>query len=199
MQRIVTISAGRGNPSDLGPSGSLAIMEKGFDSTRAATRHVRCGYFMENLSQVVLQLKFQGSFSLPIAPDYPIAVEAAEDIGKTAARWLLDTTWLGNEGVTVPFGQILTSAEIASELSRALEKKIAFAPLSSAEFKKALTKYGISAAVAQSFVELFDGIDHETMSGLHKRKSGGMTLGAWAVEHLRPQMKTMAVLRRILG
>ena len=54
VERVVTISGGRGNPGDGGPSGPLAQMEKRFDDLELATRHVRCGLFMESAGSVAL-------------------------------------------------------------------------------------------------------------------------------------------------
>ena len=200
VRRIVTISGGRGNPNDLGPSGPLAIMEKIFDATGMATRHVRCGFFMEGVLWWIPQMKFKGSFSLPLPANDPLSMEAAEDIGKTAARYLLDAEWSGHEGVEVPFGQGLTPIEIADTLSNVLGKKIRYAQLTGNEFKAMLMKYGVSEAMGQCLKEMYEDIDNGSMGDArHKKQSAGITLAQWAQVHLKPQMGIVSVLRRIVS
>ncbi|MBC7924540.1 MAG: NAD(P)H-binding protein [Bryobacteraceae bacterium] len=191
VKRVVTISGGKGDPDDIGPSGPLAAMEREFNNTGVATRHVRCGYFMENFLYTVPQLRFRNSFSLPVSADYPMALMAAEDIGKTAARWLLDSSWDGQEGVNVPFGQSTSCALIAEVFSEVLGKPITFLPITGDEYKQMLMKFGVSEAMGQSLKEMFasihDGSIGDATGAAHQ---GGVTLRAWAMDHLKPAVES---------
>ena len=148
VARIVTISGGRGNTTDLGPNGPLATMKNIINSSGAHARHIRCGYFMENFLYTIPQIKYRSSFSLPIAASQRLALMSAQDIGHTAVSLLLNADWTGQEGLSVPFGQSLTGDEIAAILSSILEKPITFAPITGDEYKQMLTKFGVSQAMA---------------------------------------------------
>jgi uncharacterized protein YbjT (DUF2867 family) len=199
VERVVTISGGRGNPSDAGPNGPLARMEQRFDATVPATRHVRCGYFMENFLHFAPLLKFRRSFSLPIDPAYPLVLESARDIGDAAAQWLLDSTWAGHEGVNVPRGEVLSCQEIATTMSRALGKTIAFEPITGEAYKAMLIKRGgLSEPMAQSLKEMFEHIDHGTLGGkTTTKRPGGLSFEAWGRDHLKPATGLWSVLRRL--
>jgi uncharacterized protein YbjT (DUF2867 family) len=201
VERVVTISAGRGNPNDVGPNGPLALMERLFDEKIPAARHVRCGYFMENFLHIVPLLKFKGSFSLPLEASYPLVLESSRDIGLAAARWLVDATWSGHEGVNVPTGEVLTCDEIASTMSRALGKKIEYQSMSGDAYKAMLIKSGgLSEPMAQSLKEMFEDIEHGTLGGKRTTKApGGVAFEAWARAELKPAMGFFSVMKRILA
>ena len=89
--------------------------------------------------------EIHGTFSLPVDPNYKIAMESAYDIGLTAAKWLLDSTWNDQRGVDVQYHDALSPLEIANVLSRVLGKKIEFKPITGEDFKNTLIKYGVSS------------------------------------------------------
>lgn len=133
VTRVVTISGGRGNSSDSGPNGPLATMESMINASGVHTRHIRCGYFMENFLYTIPQIKYRGTFSLPITPDQRLALMSAQDIGRAAADLLLNADWVGQEGISVPHGASLTGAEIATILTSALNQPITFVPITGEE------------------------------------------------------------------
>jgi uncharacterized protein YbjT (DUF2867 family) len=201
VERVVTISAGRGNPDDVGPNGPLARMERLFDEKVAATRHVRCGYFMENFLHVVPLLKFKSVYPLPLDGSHPLALEAAKDIGHEAGRWLVDATWSGHQGVDVPRGEILSGHEIASTMGRVLGKKIKYDHVSGADYKTMLIRSGgLSEPMAQSLKEMFEDIEHGTLNGKGKTKRpGGVCFESWARAELKPAMGFFSVMKRVLS
>ena len=199
VKRVVTISGGRGNPQDLGPSGPLAQMEKRFDATGVATRHLRCGLFMEGVYWWIPQMKFTGTFSLPVDPNYKIAMESAYDIGLTAAKWLLDSTWNDQRGVDVQYHDALSPLEIANVLSRVLGKKIEFKPITGEDFKNTLIKYGVSPAMGQCLKEMYADIDNGSLKGARPSPSkSGLSLEEWAKSNLVSKMTWLAVIKRVV-
>jgi uncharacterized protein YbjT (DUF2867 family) len=199
VKRVVTISGGRGNPKDLGPSGPLAQMENRFDATGIATRHLRCGLFMEGVYWWIPQMKFTGTFSLPVEPNYKIAMESAYDIGQTAAKWLLDTSWNDQKGVDVQFHDSLSPVEIAETLTRVLNKKIVFKPITGEDFKNTLIKYGVSPAMGQCLKEMYAEIDNGSLKGARSSPSqSGLSLEQWAKENLVSRMTWISVMKRLL-
>ena len=199
---MVTISGGRGEPSDVGPNGPLASMERTFDAAVPETRHVRCGYFMENFLHLVPLLKFKSSFSFPLDPSHPLALESAHDIGQEAARWLLQSRWTApaHQGVTVPRGEVLSCADIAATMSRVLGKKITYARASSAAYETMLVKQGgLSEPMARSVREMFEDIEHGSLNGVGATKSGGVPFASWAGAELKPAMGLLSVLKRMMA
>jgi len=70
IRRVVYISGGDGAGSGgRGPGLALSRVEQAINATGIAARHVRCGYFMENLSYQVQPIARAGLFALPIAGD----------------------------------------------------------------------------------------------------------------------------------
>ena len=199
VKRVVTISGGRGNPSDRGPSGPLAQMEKRFDNASLATRHVRCGLFMESALWWIPQLKFTGTFSLPVDPHYKIAFESAQDIGQTAAHWLLDPIWNDQQGVDVQFHDALSCSQVETILSRVLGRKISFKPVTTDQFKQTLIKYGVGPAMAQCLKEMYEDIDKGSLKGERPSPNAtGLSFERWATEMLLPRMTWLAVLKRVI-
>ena len=189
VTRIVTISGGRGNTKDPGPGGPLAVMENTINASGAHTRHIRCGYFMENFFYTIPQIQYRSSFSLPIAPTQRLALMSAQDIAHTAAPLLLNVDWTGQEGLSVPFGQSLTGDNIAAILSTALGKPITFAPITGEEYKQMLMKFGVSQAMAQSLKEMFDTIDEGSIGdSTGTAHTGGLSFADWIEKNLKPAM-----------
>jgi uncharacterized protein YbjT (DUF2867 family) len=199
VKRLVVISGGRGNPNDVGPSGPLAEMEKAFDATGIATRHIRCGLFMEGIFYWRPQLKFTGSFSLPVDGNYKIALESAKDIGVTAARILLDNSWSGQQGIDVDFHDSLSPNEIAMVLSKVLGQSITFKQISGDEFKDTLIKYKVSPSMAQALKEMYQDIENGSLNGTRPVASAsGLTLEEWASQTLKPNMTWVAVIWSVI-
>ena len=190
VPRVVCISGGRGNTSDLGPNGPLATMESIINGSVSNTRHLRCGYFMENFLHTIPLIKYRSSFSLPLAPDQRLALMSTQDIGRTAAGLLLNGTWTGQEGLSVPFGQSLTCAEIAAVMTSALGKPVTFAPITGEEYKQMLVKFGVSQAMAQALKEMFETI-HDGSIGdeTGTAHTGGLSFHDWTVQNLKPALE----------
>jgi uncharacterized protein YbjT (DUF2867 family) len=198
VAHLVTISGGRGEPADVGPSGPLAAMEKSIDATGAATRHVRCGYFMENFLYMIPALKFTKSFSLPVAGDVGLSLESASDIARAASRWLLDVHWTGQAGVCVPYGELLSCDAAAATLSRVLDQRIAFKPVTAETYKATLVKYGVSEAMGQSLGEMFSDIAHGSIGSANGAKAkDSESFAHWVQATLKPELGWMRVFKRL--
>ena len=97
VQRLVAISGGDGRAGNRGPGVQLHQLEQTLNAAGAATRFVRCGYFMEQLLWMLPGIAYGGMFALPVAADLPLPFVAARDIGHNAGQFLLDRTWTGQQ------------------------------------------------------------------------------------------------------
>jgi uncharacterized protein YbjT (DUF2867 family) len=144
---------------------------------------------MENFFYTVPALKFQSAFSLPIDPSVPLRLESAEDIGRAAARWLLDDSWTGHQGVSVPHGELLSCAEIAEQLSAVLGRPIGFRPLTGDDYASMLVGFGVSQAMGRSLQEMFADIASGSIGSTGANKQpGGVSFAAWAQARLVPAL-----------
>jgi len=140
-----------------GPGLALSRVEQAINATGIAARHVRCGYFMENLYYQAQPIARAGVFSLPIAGNVPLPFVAARDIGVAAAHLLLDRSWSGQDAVAA-YGPASVSCDAAARVATdVLGFPVRYHPISGAAYKASLAAY-VSEAMSQSLVEMFDAI-----------------------------------------
>jgi uncharacterized protein YbjT (DUF2867 family) len=158
VQRIVTISGGDAQSGSRGPGAALQANERILAQTGAAIRHLRCGYFMENLLWQAQALAHAGIFSLPLAPDVPLAFVAAADIGGHAGRLLLERDWHGVSSQEVFGPGLLSCAAVAEVLSDALGRTVRYVPAERKAWAQQMQGHGLSPAMTQALVEMFEDI-----------------------------------------
>lgn len=157
--RVVTISGGDGEGSGgIGVGSDLYAMERMIEAAAPDVRHVRCGYFMENLFWQVQPLARAGVFSLPVGADVALPWVAAQDIGRAAGELLVDRTWNGHAGVAAHGPNAISCKDVASSLTQALGRPVAFAPVSGEQYTQTLMSHGCSRALGDGLVKMFDAI-----------------------------------------
>jgi uncharacterized protein YbjT (DUF2867 family) len=191
VQRIVTISGGDAQSGSRGPGAALQANERIMAQTGAAIRHLRCGYFMENLLWQAQALAHAGIFSLPLAPDVPLAFVAAADIGGHAGRLLLERDWHGVSSQEVFGPGPLSCAAVAEVLSDALGRTVRYVPAESKAWSQQMQGHGLSPAMTQALVEMFEDIAAgRDMGGTPARPlSCTTTLEDWARKVLAPAVR----------
>ena len=158
VQRVVAISGGNGSSGFQGIGQALREVEQAIAATDIAARYVRCGYFMENFFWMIQPIVRAGIFSLPVASDVLIPFVAACDIGETAARLLLDRAWSSQEGIAAHGPTPLSCNTAAKIASQVLGFPIRYQPVNGADYKASLSVHGVSEALSQSLVEMFEAI-----------------------------------------
>ncbi|MBC8102705.1 MAG: NAD(P)H-binding protein [Cytophagales bacterium] len=182
VRRVVAISGGDGASSgQRGVGLALHETEQTLEATEVAARHIRCGYFLENLFWMIQPIARAGLFSLPVAGDVPIPFVAARDIGVAAGGLLLDRSWTGQEGIAAHGPERLscdTAAQIASEV---LGFPVRFQTVSGEAYKASIAPHGVSEALGQSLVEMFDAIaaGRDMGAPAPRRLDCPTTLAAW--------------------
>ncbi|GAA1883746.1 NAD(P)H-binding protein [Streptantibioticus ferralitis] len=159
VKRVVGISVlGRGTPM-AGHAGlvtaSLAMNDL-IAASGVAYRAVSCPSFMHNLLHQVGAIKDQGKFFMMIDPDLKSPTVATRDIAATAARLLLDDSWKGSGQVACLGPEDLSPNEMAQIISEVLGTEISYRQIPGAAFKERLTGFGMTDAMAQGMVDMFD-------------------------------------------
>jgi len=92
-RRVVTLSSwGADKPQGTGPVIGLHYLEEQVDTLDAAVTHLRAGYFMENLLGQVGCIRRDGVVAAPFDADIAMRFVTAADMGRAAARTLLEPT-----------------------------------------------------------------------------------------------------------
>lgn len=192
MPRIVAVSSGgKGRAKNAGPISALHAMEEELNATGAASRYLRCGNFMENFLWQVELIAHQGVFFYPFPADFPIPMVATQDIGITAAKWLLHRDWSGQMGVGVHGPADLSLNQVAEQIGKAIGKPVRFQPVSPEAYYKSMLQNGSSPAYAQGLLDMFA----EVAAGIYDAEPRMLetttptTLQQWAKDALVPLMK----------
>ncbi|WP_425147456.1 NAD(P)H-binding protein [Deinococcus sp.] len=188
VRRIVAVSGGDGQPGNRGPGVQLHGLEQTLDASGAATRAIRCGYFMEQFLWMMHGMVYGGAFALPVAGDLPLPFVAARDIGANAGRLLLDRTWTGQETAAAHGPERLSCEQAADIASQVLGFPVRFVSVSAEQYAASLTPHGVSAAMGQSLGDMFAAISAGRDMGApaERELECPTTLHEWMNTVLRP-------------
>ncbi len=188
LRRVVTVSGGDDSDDARGPGAALRDTERALNTVVGAARHIRCGYFMENLLWQAQTIAHAAKFTLPLPPHVPLAWIAAQDIGAAAAELMLDDSWSKINAVEAYGPTKLTCTDAAKVLTAALEFNVVYEATDPNTWVNDLQRYGVGAAMATSLKDMFAEIEHgRDMGGTaHNPVKCPTTLQTWAQTSLRP-------------
>ncbi|KMO94018.1 NAD(P)H-binding protein [Streptomyces roseus] len=191
VRRVVGISAlGRGTPmaAHAGPVTASLAMDDLIAASGVAYRAVVCPSFMHNLLRQTGALREQHAFFMTIDPDLKSPFVATADIAATAARLLLDDTWRGPGEVACLGPEDLSPREMAQIVSEVLGTGIDYRRIPGAALKERMTGSGMSEAMAQGMVDMFDaknrGLDNAAPRT--PESTTPTTFRQWCEETLKP-------------
>ena len=191
VQRVVAISAlGRGTQAaaHAGLVTASLAMDDLLASTGVHLRALTMPSFMDNLLQQAGAIKAQGMFFSPLSPDRKFPTVATRDIAAVAARYLLDTTWTGQEEVPVLGPEDLSLTDMASILSEVLGKQVGVKQIPLDAFKQRLAGFGMSPAVVEGYAEMMaaknEGLDNAVART--PEATTPTTFKQWAEQVLKP-------------
>ncbi len=143
---------------------TLRYSERRLAETGAALTFVRAAYFMQNLGGV-LEPASQGAYPTFFRPDVKLAIVSTADIGRVAARALVEGP--GNERVSVielAGPREHDAASIAAALGRVLGRPVA--PIAAPEEAVVPTfvGFGMSPDVAEQYRGLVRGVNDGTVA-----------------------------------
>lgn len=185
-------SVGAHNAEGMGPVSGLHAVEQALDATDAAVRHLRPGFFMENLAMQADAISTAGSLFFPAPPTTATAMIATRDIAAAAARLLRDRSWSGQEVVGLHGPRDYTYEEAAAVLSDVLGREIRVQQVPAEAVVEQFKGYGASEDWARGMADLYSRIGHPTyFAGVEPRTdetTTPTTLRQFAEDTLRPAL-----------
>jgi NAD(P)H dehydrogenase (quinone) len=143
---------------------------------------VRANYFFENWVSVLPAVTGQGVLPAFLTPlDRAIPMVAVADIGAAAAELLTGPAWQGRRTIDLAsFGA--SPRDVAAALAEATGKAVHPVAVPREQWAGILRGAGMSDAVAQAFVAMYDGINGGVVvaEAASERRAGATALGAAA-------------------
>jgi uncharacterized protein YbjT (DUF2867 family) len=149
-------SIGAHTPVGTGPVAGLFYQERRLNKLpNTHVLHLRPGYFMENVLGSIGMIKGMGINGSPIRADVKMGFTATRDIGNYAAKRLLALDFTGKEVQELIGARDMTPQEFTSILGAAVGKTdLKWVQFPAADALHAMQGMGLSASMAQSFVDL---------------------------------------------
>jgi uncharacterized protein YbjT (DUF2867 family) len=165
------------------------LLDAARDETGAALIHLRCGYFMTNLSGELDGLR-AGRLTTSRPLEEPLPWVDPYDIAVVATGRLLGRDWAGRQVQAVHGSADLTWPEAAAALTAATGVAIEAQLISDDEQRAGLRKAGLSEVAVEGILGMGVGkregfIPEQPRTVLSTTPS---TLAGWAVTHLRPAL-----------
>lgn len=156
---VLLSSAGADLERGNGPVAGLHLAEKILgDAGIPHLTFLRPGYFMENTLAQIPSILGAGKLftTFPAGTTFPMI--ATRDIGARAAQVLREPATAAHRIVELQGGQVTGYDEVAAVLSRVLDRPVEHVTVPGDAFVGALTEAGVSRVLAESLVELNEGI-----------------------------------------
>jgi uncharacterized protein YbjT (DUF2867 family) len=160
LRKMVFLSSlGAEHDTGTGPVVGLHDVEKALDTlSDVDIVFLRPGYFFENTLMNIEQIKNRRIFASDFDPDASILMVASRDIGQKAADLLLKHNFRSHT-VEELFGHRITLREVSRLIGQKLDiPHIAYVRASDGEAIDGMMAMGLSRNIAESFVELSQGI-----------------------------------------
>jgi uncharacterized protein YbjT (DUF2867 family) len=191
VERVVVVSAlGRGWPRHTGYVSASIAMDDLIESTGVSCRVLTMPGFMDNTLRQIQPIKNQGVFFGTHDPDLKLPYCSTGDIATVASKWLLDTSWTGQQDVPVLGPEDLSCNDMAQILSDVLGKPIRYQQIPFAALKTQLKERGASDAMAQGMIDMVVA-KNEGLDRMVPRTPEGTTpttFRQWCEQELKPAL-----------
>jgi len=158
VRQLVKLSMLSADPKSPGPLLQWhGMAEKRVEGSGMEFTHLRPNFFMQNMLWFARSIREIDTFCLPM-DDARVAIVDARDVAEAAAAVLLGS---GHEGRTYRLTgpEALSFEEVASLLSRAVGRTIAYKPISPEQFQASIVKnWQLSAPYARAIVSVWRGM-----------------------------------------
>ncbi|MBC8142498.1 MAG: NAD(P)H-binding protein [Armatimonadetes bacterium] len=190
--RLVAIGSGGYGAKNAGFMTILAQAEDTLNTTGVPTRHLRCGYFMENVFWFMQSLQTQNPIFELYAPDAPIPWVAAQDIAAVAVRSLCDRDWRDQSAIPVYGAADMSMNEAAVILSEVLQTPVRYAQSTDAQTAQVLRQFHSGEGFIEASAQFARAVSAGEY-GRDKRVPEGTTpttLREWAMQYLLPVFRS---------
>lgn len=186
---VLLSSIGAQHADGTGVIRSTYEAERALAASGAATTFVRAAYFIENWAGVLPAARGDGVLPSFLAKDRAIPMAATRDIGKVAARALLDGPKPGGGARILELASVDASpSDVAAALARILGRPVTVAEAPLSAVVPTFTSFGLSPEASELYRQMYAGIADGTV--------------AWATsgtERVRGEVKLDDTLRALLG
>jgi uncharacterized protein YbjT (DUF2867 family) len=193
---VVTLSSiGADKPEKVGPVNGLHALEQKINRIPGINAlHLRPGYFMENLLMYLGLIKSMGITAGTLKPDLPIPMIATKDIAAVAAEALRSRNFTGIHTRELLGPRDYSLKEAANILGAAIGKPgLSYSHFPAMMVKPALKQIGLSADMAEAFLEMMEAMNSGWMKALEPRSPQNTTpttLEQFAAEIFAPAYQT---------
>jgi uncharacterized protein YbjT (DUF2867 family) len=186
--RVVAVSA-FGNA--LGRSATSCAMEDILNQSGAAIRHLRCGWFMENLLWQARRVCDQGVFSFPMPGQIPLPMVATGDVADVVLKWLVRRDWVGIRTISMFGPEDISFSQAASIMARVLNRHVSYTEVSADFFTQELVRSGTSIHYALSLIKVLAdwALNVPREQTRTAQLFGPTTLAEWTKRELLPMMQ----------
>lgn len=160
---VLLSSVGADQPSGTGPVKYLHDLEGKLTSSNVPSTFVRAGFFMENWGAMLKGAIDGGALYYGFAPDLAVSQVATEDIGKQAAKLLVEGAPAKTRAVQFTGPADLTLAQTAAVLSKVAGKEIKAVSVPIDAMIGSLTGMGASREVAEIYGEMTVALNERRM------------------------------------
>lgn len=162
VKYVVNLSSlGAHLPKGTGPIAGLYDQEQRLNQLEANVLHLRPTFFMENLFNSIGIIKHMGVNGSPAKADVKIPMIATVDVANYAAKRLLALDFSGNVVQELLGERDLSMKEVTEVIGKAIGKPdLAYVAFPYDQARAGMLEMGISASVADGFVEMYKAINN---------------------------------------
>lgn len=160
---VLLSSVGADQPSGTGPVQYLHALENALTATGVRSTFLRAGFFMENWASMLKGAIEGGALYYGFSPDVRVPQVATEDIGKQAAKLLVEGAPASNRIVQFSGPADLTLADSAAAIAKVSGKPVKAVSVPLDAMIGSLTGIGASQAVAETYAEMTGALNEGRM------------------------------------
>jgi uncharacterized protein YbjT (DUF2867 family) len=175
---VLLSSVGADQASGTGPVQYLHHLEGKLKTSGVPSTFLRAGFFMDNWATMFKGAVDAGTLYYGFAPDVAVPQVATQDIGKLAAKLLVEGAPTGTRVVQLSGPADLTLGETAAAFSKVAGKPIGAVSVPLEAMIGSLTGMGASRDVAEIYAEMTGAINERRM----KFEAGEIVRGSTALE-----------------
>lgn len=163
---VLLSSVGADQPAGTGPVKFLHGLERRLTETKVPSTFLRAGFFMENWGAMAKGAVDGGALYYGFVPEVVVPQVATEDIGKQAAKLLVEGAPEGTRVVQLAGPVDLTLAGTAAALTKVAGKQVNAVSVPLDAMIGSLTGMGASREVAELYAEMTGAINEGRMKFL---------------------------------
>jgi uncharacterized protein YbjT (DUF2867 family) len=169
-------------PDGNGPAKDLHHAESALGATGAKVTVIRASYFQENILDALAPARHEGIYPSFVPADFAIPTIATRDVGRLAARCLLEPP-TGSEVIDL-VGPMYSNRQLAATLGAALGKSLRVVEIPAAAHLDVLMKAGLPMPFAAALAEMLACFT----SGRVSPRGDRMVAGTTTVEEILPPL-----------